>query len=136
MRLRSPPQHWNAGWREIAGRRIYFRSLWEANYARYLQWLKAQGAIVEWEHEPQTFWFEKIRRGTRSYLPDFRVTENNGLIVYHEVKGWMDPRSKTKIKRMALYHPTVALLVIPARSYRRMNIDLARLVPEWERAAA
>ena len=57
---------WKAGWREIAGRRIYFRSRWEANYARYLQWLKDRGEIVDWEYEPETFWFEKIKRGVRS----------------------------------------------------------------------
>jgi hypothetical protein len=129
----STDAQWQSGWREIAGRRCFFRSRWEANYARYLEWLKAQGAIAEWEYEPQTFWFEKIRRGTRSYLPDFRVTENNGSVAYHEVKGWMDAKSRTKIKRMAIYHKEVRLIVVPAKTYRSMNVDLCRLVPEWEK---
>lgn len=57
---------WKQGWREVGGKRCYFRSKWEANYARYLQWMKDQGKIAEWEHEPETFWFEAIKRGTWS----------------------------------------------------------------------
>jgi hypothetical protein len=30
---------WGAAWREIGGIRKYYRSKWEANYARYLEWL-------------------------------------------------------------------------------------------------
>lgn len=127
---------WKAGWREIAGRRIFFRSRWESNYGLYLQWLKEHGIIAEWEHEPETFWFEKIRRGVRSYLPDFRVTELNGSIAYHEVKGWMDPKSKTKIKRMAKYHAQVKLIVISKNVYRGIEAKVSGLVVGWERDEA
>lgn len=123
---------WKAGWREIGGVRKYYRSRWEANYARYLQWLKDGGEILDWQHEPETFWFEAIKRGVRSYLPDFKVTEANGSIAYHEVKGWMDDRSRTTIKRMAKYHPAVKLIVIDAKQYRALKSQLQRLVPEWE----
>lgn len=106
--------------------------MWEANYARYLEWLRTQGEIAAWDHEPTTFWFEKIRRGTRSYLPDFRVVENNGDIVFHEVKGWMDDRSKTKLSRMRIYYPKVKIIVIDAKSYRSIARQAAMFVPEWE----
>lgn len=123
---------WKAGWREVGGQRVYFRSRWEANYARYLQWLKDRGEIYEWEHEPHTFWFEGIKRGCVSYLPDFRVTENSSERVYHEVKGWMDDRSKTKIKRMAKYYPGVKLLVIDSRQYKALQKTMRPLVRDWE----
>lgn len=123
---------WKCGWREVGGQRCYFRSRWEANYARYLQFLLEKNQITKWEHEPETFWFEKIKRGCRSYLPDFRVTEPNGSIVYHEVKGWMDDRSKTKIKRMGIYHPTVRLIVIDAKPYKEIQKKLSSLLPGWE----
>lgn len=123
---------WKAGWREVAGRRVFFRSRWEANYARYLQWLKDRGEIREWEHEPETFWFEGIKRGNVSYLPDFRVTEMSSAIVYHEVKGWMDDGSKTKIKRMAKYHPKVRLIVVDSKAYRAIAKQARSLVPGWE----
>lgn len=131
----APPREgttWKSAWREIGGRKRYFRSRWEANYARYLNWLEQLGEIKLWEHEPETFWFEKVRRGTRSYLPDFRVTEKSGAIVYHEVKGWMDDRSKTKLKRMKKYHPTVRLVLIQAREYHAISAKVSRLIDGWE----
>jgi hypothetical protein len=127
-----PNTTWKAAWREIGGKRCFFRSRWEANYARYLQWLKERGEIQEWEHEPKTFWFEKVLRGTRSYLPDFAVTEKSGEVRYHEVKGWFDDRSKTKIKRMAKYHPKTKLLLIDRASYFALEKQFCRLLSGWE----
>lgn len=111
----------------------YFRSAWEANYARFLNLLKAQGGIASWEYEADTFWFETIRRGVRSYTPDFKVTEPRGTIYYVEVKGWMDPKSATKIKRMAKYHPAVDLRVVGERAYRELARKLGPALPGWER---
>ncbi len=123
---------WKAGWREIGGKRKYFRSRWEANYARYLQFLKERGEIADWLHEPETFWFEKIKRGVRSYLPDFRVFENDGSSKLHEVKGWMDARSKTTLRRMAKYHPAETIIVIRERDYNSIARQLGRLIEGWE----
>lgn len=123
---------WKAAWREIGGRRGYYRSAWEANYARYLEWLKVQGDISDWEHEPETFWFEGIKRGVMSYLPDFRVTEIGGAVTYHEVKGWMDARSVTIFKRMRIYHPMVRLVVIDSKNYKVLKRQISMLVPGWE----
>jgi Protein of unknown function (DUF1064) len=123
---------WKAGWREFGGKRCYFRSRWEANYGRYLEWLKTKGQIKDWAHEPYTFWFDKIKRGTRSYLPDFQVEECGGAVVYHEVKGWMDDRSKTKIKRMRIYFSEVRLIVIDSKGYKAISKWASALVPGWE----
>jgi hypothetical protein len=123
---------WKAGWREIGGVRKFYRSRWEANYARYLQWLKERGEIADWKHEAETFWFDAIKRGVRSYLPDFRVTETSGAIAYHEVKGWMDDRSRTAIRRMEKYHPDTKLVVIDSKQYRSLASQLRGLIPGWE----
>lgn len=109
--------------------------MWEANWARYLNWLVQQRAIREWEYEPETFWFERIKRGTRSYTPDFRVTENDGRIIYHEIKGYLDRESRTKLSRMAIYHPSVCVRVIDQVDYRRAARTLSRLIPGWETQA-
>ncbi len=127
-----PNASWKAGWREIGGKRNYYRSRWEANYARYLEWLKCQGEIIEWEHEPETFWFEAIKRGVRSYLPDFRVWEKNGTTPLHEVKGWMDARSKTTLARMGRYHPQETIIVIREREYKAIARQVSRLIEGWE----
>lgn len=123
---------WKASWREVGGKRKFFRSRWEANYARYLEFLKVRGDIIEWQHESKVFWFEGIKRGCVSYLPDFEVTMNDGSIEFHEVKGWMDDRSKTKIKRMAKYHPKTKLVVIEKKSYESIKKSLGAIIPEWE----
>lgn len=129
------PRHkttWKGGWREIGGKRKYFRSRWEANYARYLEYLKTTAQIKEWDHEAEVFWFKGIKRGCMSFLPDFRVTDLNGAISFHEVKGWMDDRSKTKIRRMAIYHPTVLLKIIDAKWFKENNKHLTLTIYGWE----
>lgn len=122
---------WKAGWREIGGQRIFFRSRWEANYARYLQWLLDVGQIAKWEHEPHTFWFEGIKRGCVSYLPDFRVTNLNGTHEWHEVKGWMDARSETVLKRMVKYFPSEKVTVIREKEYNALRKQVGAMAG-WE----
>lgn len=117
------------GWYSINGNKFYFRSSWEINYARYLEWLLSKKEIEDWGYEIDTFWFEKIKRGVRSYLPDFKVFHNDGKIEYHEVKGYMDDKSKTKIKRMAKYYPKVKLIIIDKDSYKDIK-QYERLFPE------
>jgi hypothetical protein len=126
---------WKCGWRTVGGQRVFFRSRWEVNYAGYLQMLLERGVVTRWEHEPETFWFEGVKRGAVSYLPDFRVTYPDGHIEFHEVKGWFDARSKTKVRRMAKYHPTVVLRVIDAQAYRRLQSNCGSL-PWWEKKDA
>jgi len=119
------------GWRSIGGQDYYFRSNWEGNYACYLEWLKNNNQIKDWKHEPKTFWFEKIKRGVRSYLPDFFIIEKSGAEVYHEVKGNMDSKSKTKINRMRIYYPEVKLIVIQRKEYAAIAKKARILVPGW-----
>lgn len=123
---------WKGGWRQVGDQRKYFRSRWEANYACYLEWLRTLGQIAKWEHEAHTFWFEGIKRGCVSYLPDFKVTNPSGSVEWHEVKGWMDDRSKTVLRRMAKYHPQEKLVVIGQKQYDEIRKKVAALVPGWE----
>ncbi len=132
MSLPKQKTTWKSGWREIGGNKKFYRSRWEANYARYLQWLKETSRIKDWKHECKTFWFDGVKRGTVSYLPDFWVQEIDESESYHEVKGWMDDKSKTKIKRMAKYHPDVKLIVITGKEYKVLESSLSSIIPEWE----
>lgn len=75
----------------------YFRSKWEANYARYLNQM-----VIIWEYEKKTFWFEGIKSGTTNYTPDFYLSESDEWV---EVKGQWDGKSKTKLRRFRKYHP-------------------------------
>lgn len=123
---------WKASWRFIGGYEKYYRSKWEANYARYLEWLKTNNQIKDWKHEPTTFWFEGVKRGVVSYLPDFLVIELNGNESYHEVKGWMDSKSKTKLKRMAKYYPNVKLILIQKKEYESIKKTMSLIIEGWE----
>ena len=62
------------------GRQITFRSNWEINYAFYLEWLKKNKEIKDWEYEPERYCFDKTEGNTiiriGDYLPDFRITRN------------------------------------------------------------
>jgi hypothetical protein len=119
-------QTWKAGWRIVNGNSYFFRSRWEANYARYLELMRNNGLIEKWEHEPDVFLLEG-----KGFLPDFKLTITDNAIEYHEVKGWMDERSKNKIEKMAILHPEIDLKIITA-SWFRSNKHLSAEIPEWE----
>jgi hypothetical protein len=110
----------------------YFRSSWEANWARYLDWLKEKKQIRGWEFESETFEFVGIKRGTRFYTPDFKVENMDGSIERHEIKGYMDQRSATKLKRMEKYHPDVKITVIGQKEYSAVASTMKALIPAWE----
>jgi hypothetical protein len=112
---------------------IYLRSSWEANYARYLKMQVETGVIRGWRYEVKTFVFEKIKRGTRTYTPDFRVEHMDGRIEWHEVKGWMDDKSRVRLARMARYYPEETLVLIDKGWFRAANKSgLPSLIPHWE----
>ena len=121
-----------AGAREdLAG--LYVRSSWEANYARYLNLMVKIGVVEHWEYEPRTFWFLAIKRGVRSYKPDFCVKyRDKAEAVYVEVKGYFDAKSKTKLKRMKKYHPAVVIEFVGATEYRGLAAQWKQSIPGWE----
>lgn len=72
------------------------RSSWEANLVRVMKLYK-----IDFQFEPTVFSFP-IKRGTKGYTPDFFLTRNNEWI---EVKGYLDDKSKIKLKRFKRYYP-------------------------------
>lgn len=110
----------------------YFRSRWEANYARYLNVLIQQGSVIKWEFEPETFYFEGIKRGTVSYTPDFKVLYKGGRECFIEIKGYMSPKSTTRMKRMKKYYPHIIVELIDSKKYLSLHRQLKHIVPNWE----
>src|SRR3972149_9721027 len=49
--LQGTPNKWKSGRRADLG--MFFRSAWEANVARYLNFLKTHGSVKGWEYEPK-----------------------------------------------------------------------------------
>ena len=113
----------------------YFRSRWEANYARYLNLIMANDKdVVGWEYEVDTFEFRRIKRGTRFYTPDFKVHFADGHFEYHEVKGWKHPKGETALKRFTKYFPEHKLIIIEEDWFQAANRQgLPALVIGWEK---
>lgn len=131
IHLKNGKSTWKQDWAEIGGKSYFFRSRWEYRYALYLQLMKEHGYVSEWEYEPQVFYFEGIKRGTTNYKPDFRVTFPKGEVEWFEVKGYMDAKSKTKIKRMSKYYPDVKLRVIDKTWFADNSKKLKAIIKGW-----
>jgi len=115
----SAPRKKSGEWAKIGRRKFFMRSSWEVRFANYLEALKSGGAIKSWKYESKTFWFLKIKRGVRSYKPDFKVIFKDGGVIWYEVKGFMDKRSATKLKRMKKYYPKENVQVIGSEWFGR-----------------
>lgn len=111
---------------------LYFRSKMEANYARYLNWLIENKQILKWEYEPDEFEFVKIKRGNRTYKPDFKVWLSKDKFEYHEVKGWMDSDSKIKLSRMQKFYPEIKIVLIDSPVYSDIRRKVSKLIKNWE----
>lgn len=110
---------------------MYFRSIWEANVARFLNWLQSIGEIERWEYEPDEFEFP-VKRGNRFYKPDFKVFYQGGHFEYWEVKGYMDKDSKTKLDRMARYYPDIKVIVLDNAWYSDFRKTMRNILPGFE----
>lgn|SRR3990167_1383130 len=137
----SSKKRTNIGKRPDLG--IFLRSSWEANFCRYLKSLN-----ISYEYEPQVFVFDKFKHGTVSYCPDFKLADGSWV----EVKGFMDGKSKTQLRRFKKYYPiefsklkivtgsdkTAATkfaleLGIPVyRYYNDLNRLFKNIIPNWE----
>lgn len=109
----------------------FFRSTWEANYARYLHWLVRNSKIKHWEYESDVFEFP-IKCGSYSYRPDFKVINLDDSVEYHEIKGWMDIKSKAKLDAMKTYHPEIELILIDEPVYIKFANEFSKVIPNWE----
>lgn len=107
---------------------VYFRSKWESNYALYLDFLVKNGYIKDWEYEVDNFFFDKIKMGTKSYRPDFKVWNKDGSFYYVEIKGYFDAKSKTKMKRMKKYFPHIKVELVEKAGYVDMMKKMSGLI--------
>lgn len=90
----SAYRYTKTGYREDLG--LTLRSNWEANFARICRVYE-----IDFEFEPKVFTFP-VKRGTKGYTPDFYFENTEDWI---EIKGYLDDKSKIKIKRFKRYYP-------------------------------
>ena len=126
---KAPRKHVAVGsWVELGGQRFYARSKAERARAEVLEILRVAGLVRSWKHEPKTFYFPNVKRGSVSYKPDFEVTSIRGTVTYQEVKGWWDAKSVQKLALMARHYPDVVIETIGAqlKPAQRARIEKAR----------
>ena len=112
---------------------MFFRSSWEANYARVLNLLVKRGEILSWSFEENSFAFPYTNNGVRSYVPDFKVVFPDGSHQWHEVKGWMDAKSKIKFFMMSQFYPDEKVVVIDKHWFKMaIGLGVRDLIAEWE----
>lgn len=104
----------------------YFRSSWEANIARLLNY---KGYI--WKYEPKQFIFKNVYRKPISYTPDFYIEDKD---LWIEVKGWMDERSKLSLKRFRENYPEKEkkLILINEDVYKEIEEEYKDRIEGWE----
>lgn len=112
---------------------VYWRSSWEANYARYLNVLKSRGILDSWEYESQRFVFKDSGDGIRSYRPDFKVKYTDGCEEFHEVKGWINTRSEAIAAKMSREYPDVVIKTIGPEQYHAIAKEFQGEISSWER---
>lgn len=132
INLKDGKATWKQGWEEVGGKRHYFKSKWEYRYALYLELMKTNNYITDWWYEPQTFYFQGIKRGTTNYKPDFKVLFPSGKHEWFEIKGYETAKDRTKYKRMAKYHPQETLRVVGKEWFKENSRKLSAIIKDWK----
>lgn len=97
----------------------YFRSAWEANFARILSY---QDKV--WEYEPKTFQLSE----SLSYTPDFYCDGT-----FFEIKGRMDEKAEKQLRLMSEVFPDVKIEVVDYKVYSLLRDQFKELIsPFWE----
>lgn len=116
---------------DFGDKEITFRSLWELNYSFYLEWLKQQGEIKEWEYEPERYDFIGYNSENKpfvvgpGYLPDFRVTRNDDTFYLVEIKGVR--QGMRKLQRMKKYHPKIEIELVEAKEMKALKAKIGKV---------
>jgi hypothetical protein len=105
-----------------------FRSATEANVARLLTHLG-----VTWRFEERSFTFDGYKTKPHIYVMDFQIDKVDGRKTvpseiregYVEVKGWMNPESRQKLRRFKKHYPEEATktTVIIYDHHRKKDIE-------------
>jgi len=100
----------------------YFRSRWEANFARILNYWK-----VPWEYEKTRF-----DLGDCTYCPDFKVFDPEAGNYFVEIMGFFDETHKRKFKLFTEKYPQERLQIIHKEEYNDLKKEFSNKIENWE----
>lgn len=101
-----------------------FRSATEANFARILEKLG-----VQWKYEERAFMFDNFGYKTKPfvYVMDFELLSGTKEFPagYYEIKGYMTPASRQKLRRLKKCYPDDAAktTVVIYNKYKKKDIE-------------
>lgn len=98
----------------------YFRSTWEANFARTLNY-----SNIKWEYEKHRIYLSNC-----SYLPDFYLPD---LALYIEVKGARFGNKDKKLEMLYKEKPNFPIKVIDGEVYNILKKKYYTLISNWEK---
>jgi len=98
----------------------FFRSTWEANYARYLNFIG-----INWKYESVTYELGN----SISYTPDFILEDG----IHIEIKGWLTKKGAEKLSLFKTLHPSVNLLIIDREKYNEIKSRYQFDILNWEK---
>jgi hypothetical protein len=113
----------------------FFRSRYEANYARYLNYLieNNRDNVISWQYEPEKFAFKDNGYGIKAYTPDFKVFFSDSHYEYHEVKGWDYPKGIRARELFCKYYPKLTLVLISEDFFNRLHKEgIEKIITGWE----
>lgn len=112
-------------------------SNYEYNYALFLDYLYTNGDIKGWVRNTTKFAFSKPvtyanGKVVSSYRPDFIVFGDDGTYEIHEVKGWMNDRSKLSMQQFKKDYPYLKLKVIYKDDMLALQSEYESKLWGWE----
>lgn len=118
--LKSQTMHSRSkkGFREDIG--CFFRSTWEANYARYLN-----SQNIKWKYETITY---NLGLG-KSYTPDFILEDGTHI----EIKGWLTEKGAEKIRLFQEQYPSIRLEIVDKVCYNNLKSQHQFTIENWEK---
>ena len=99
----------------------FFRSTWEANFARICNYFR-----TKWEFESKKFWLSDIQS---YYIPDFYLPEIDS---YVEITGWESDRKRLKLESFVKNYPNTPIIHIVAKIWYNSFRPYSTLLEEWE----
>jgi len=98
----------------------FFRSKWEANIARILNYISK-----DWQYEKKVFY---IRSLNKNYIPDFFVSNR----YFIEVKGYMRDEDSELIDAFKREYSDKILKIIDWKFYKRLTTRYKSKISNWE----
>lgn len=141
----TPNSRFRSGFRDDLGVKV--RSGWEACVLRWLNHVN-----IEWVYEPRRFYFDGVRRGAHSYMPDIYLPNYEGSDRWLEIKGRLPPSDRTKLRRFRKFYPEEfqkLMMIPPSRNseayafcrdmeipvlafFRELDKEFRDVIPNWE----